>query len=37
MRGVWLNRAGAPWPRFDGEPDAVADTMPEVVALLTDD
>jgi 2-haloacid dehalogenase len=37
MRGVWLNRAGAPWPRFDGEPDAVADSMPEVVALLTDD
>lgn len=36
MQGLWLNRAGTPWPQFDGNPDAIADSMPDVVALLTD-
>jgi len=35
MQGVWLDRTGSPWPRFDGEPHAVADSMAEVAALLT--
>lgn len=36
MQGVWLNRRADPWPGFDGEPDAVADSMADVVGLLTD-
>jgi 2-haloacid dehalogenase len=36
MQGVWLDRTGSPWPRFDGEPHAIADSMAEAVTPLTE-
>lgn len=34
MQGVWLDRAGDPWPTFDGEPSLVIDSVLELCDLL---
>lgn len=34
MQTVWVNRMGDPWERFEGEPDAVVDSLAELPALL---
>lgn len=37
MQGAWLNRSDSPWPRFDGDPDAIVDSMDELVDVVVDD
>lgn len=34
MQGVWLNRKGDPWDRFDGAPDREVDTIHEFADAL---
>ncbi len=34
MQGVWIDRAGDPWPTFDGEPALVIDSILELCDLL---
>jgi len=34
MQGVWIDRAGEPWPTFDGEPALAVDSILELCDLL---
>jgi 2-haloacid dehalogenase len=34
MQGVWIDRAGEPWPTFDGEPALTIDTVDELCDRL---
>ena len=34
MQGVWVDRKGAPWEPFDGEPDLTVESLDELVETL---
>ena len=34
MQGIWMNRKGTPWERFDGEPDLTVTTIHDIAEEL---
>lgn len=34
MQGAWVNRRGNPWPRFDGKPDLVVDSLEHLANVM---